>query len=149
MDKRWAERWATFFHIGNFPVGPGTAASFVGALLAVALSGAPVLYVLTFFIVVWMGYRSSGVMEEITGEKDPGRVVIDEVAGIMIAFFLLPVSWPVFWTAFFLFRAFDMFKIYPGKVFELKGGAHGIMMDDIIAGIYTNVIMHIVLWMVG
>ena len=69
--------------------------------------------------------------------------MIDEVAGMMVAFFLLPVKWPVIITAFFLFRAFDMFKIYPVNKFEgIEGGA-GVMMDDLIAGLYTNIVMQI------
>ena len=52
---------------------------------------------------------------------------------------------PVMWTAFFLFRAFDMFKIYPINKLEERGGGAGIMLDDIVAGIYTNIIMQIAL----
>jgi len=74
--------------------------------------------------------------------------VIDEVAGVMIAFFLLPQTWAVMWTAFFVFRAFDMFKIYPGNKLEGVKGSGGIMLDDIMAGIYTNIVMHVALRLV-
>jgi len=77
------------------------------------------------------------------GQKDPSCVVIDEVSGIMIAFFMLPMVWPVSIITFFLFRAFDMFKIYPVNKFEEMKGGTGIMMDDIIAGLYTNITMQI------
>jgi len=60
---------------------------------------------------------------------------------VMIAFFLLPVTPVVIITAFFLFRAFDMFKIYPVNKFEQMEGSTGVMMDDIIAGLYTNIVM--------
>ena len=67
----------------------------------------------------------------------------------MISFFLLPPTTSVLITAFFLFRAFDMFKIYPVNKFEpLKGGV-GVMMDDIIAGIYTFIVMHLALRFIG
>ena len=128
---------------------PGTAASLAGALLAVIFNQAWVFYVVLFAVVTVVGFKVSGRMEELMGEKDPGCVVIDEVSGILIAFFLLPVNWATFWTAFFLFRAFDMFKIYPANKFEAKGGAYGIMMDDIVAGIYTFVIMQIAVRLVG
>ena len=95
------------------------------------------------------GTGEDSAMEKITEKKDPGCVVIDEVSGIMIAFFLLPMTPAVIWTAYFLFRAFDMFKIYPVCKFEALGGGKGIMMDDIIAGIYTGVIMHIAVRIVG
>ena len=88
-------------------------------------------------------------MEAMVGRKDPGCVVIDEVAGVLIAFFLLPPVPNVLWTAFFLFRAFDMFKIYPANRFEACKGGTGIMMDDIIAGIYTNLVMHAALRVAG
>ena len=58
---------------------------------------------------------------------------------------MLPVRFPIMITAFFLFRAFDMFKIYPANKFEKLSGGAGVMLDDIIAGIYTNIIMHIAL----
>ncbi len=89
------------------------------------------------------GFLTAGRMEKIVAEKDPPCIVIDEVAGALIAFFMLPLSWPVFWSTFFVFRAFDMFKIYPANIFEKRNGACGVMMDDIIAGIYTNIIMQI------
>ena len=89
------------------------------------------------------GFIVSDRMERIVKQKDPSCIVIDEVSGVMIAFFLLPFSWPVIFTAFFLFRAFDMFKIYPVNKFEPMPGGVGVMMDDIVAGIYTNIVMHI------
>jgi phosphatidylglycerophosphatase A len=61
----------------------------------------------------------------------------------------LPLSWPVVITAFFLFRAFDMFKIYPvNRLEEIPGGV-GVMMDDIIAGLYTNLAMHLAIRLVA
>ncbi len=140
---------ATFFYIGDFPFGPGTAASLAGALLAVMFAPNKLLYILLFGVVTLAGFRSAGRMEEIAGKKDPGFIVIDEVSGILIAFFGLPLNWATFWTAFFLFRAFDMFKIYPVGKFEELGGAKGIMMDDIVAGIYTFAIMQIAVRLAG
>jgi len=91
------------------------------------------------------GIWASGKMEKLAGKKDPSCVVIDEVAGILIAFFLLPAQWPVIITAFFVFRAFDMFKIYPINRFEKLPGSWGIMMDDVVAGLYTNIVVHVAL----
>ena len=62
---------------------------------------------------------------------------------------LLPPAWPIIVTAFFLFRAFDMFKIYPVGLFERLEGSTGVMMDDIVAGLYTNIIMHIAIRLMG
>ena len=67
----------------------------------------------------------------------------------MIALFLLPLDWPVLITAFFLFRALDMFKLYPVNQMEKFEGGLGIMMDDIVAGVYTNIVMHIAIRWAG
>jgi phosphatidylglycerophosphatase A len=136
---------ATFFCIGYLPVAPGSIATVIGILISFALMGNPVMYAAVALMITVIGFAISGRAERVMGKKDPGCIVIDEVAGVMIACFLLPVSLPVLWTVFFLFRAFDMFKIYPGNKFEGLSGSSGIMMDDIVAGLYTNVVMHLAL----
>lgn len=149
MSDKVVKMLATFFYIGDFPLGPGTVASLAGALLAVMFQPNKFLYFFLFGVVTIVGFTVSGRMEEISGKKDPGFIVIDEVSGILIAFFGLPLNWATFWTAFFLFRAFDMFKIYPVGKFEELGGANGIMMDDIVAGIYTFAVMQIAVRLAG
>ena len=149
MKDDLVKMFSTFFYIGRWPAGPGTAASLAGALLAVILHKAVLVYIMTFAVVTLVGFLVSGRMEAIEGKKDPGCVVIDEVSGIMIAFFMLPLTWSTFWTAFFLFRAFDMFKIYPSGKFEELGGGTGIMMDDVMAGVYTFAVMQIAVRLVG
>ncbi|MDP8264904.1 MAG: phosphatidylglycerophosphatase A [Candidatus Aceula lacicola] len=134
---------STFFGIGYAPIAPGSVASVVAGILSVSLFGNMYLYVFVFLVVTIVGFLISGKMEPIVKEKDPSCVVIDEVSGVMITFFMLPKTWPVLITAFFLFRAFDMFKIYPANYFEKKPGGVGIMMDDIVAGIYANFVMQI------
>lgn len=132
---------ATFFYIGNIPPAPGSLASLAGALLAIALHGRVVAYLAAFFVITLIGFAVSGRMERIVGRHDPSCVVIDEVSGVLWAFFLLPPTPAVFWSAFFLFRAFDMFKIYPAGRMERLAGSVGIMADDLVAGVYTNLIM--------
>jgi len=139
---------ATFFYIGLLPKAPGSIATLAGVALCYALSGNMAVYVATFVVITIIGFMVGGDVERILGKKDPGCVVIDEVAGVMIAFFLLPQTWAVMWTAFFVFRAFDMFKIYPGNKLEGVKGSGGIMLDDIMAGIYTNIVMHVALRLV-
>lgn len=140
---------STFFYIGYFPIAPGSAASAVGILICYLLKDSLLIWGVVFVMITVLGFMAAGKMEELVGEKDPSCVVIDEVSGVMIAFFLLPFKWPVVVSAFFLFRAFDMFKIYPSNRLESLPGAAGIMTDDIMAGIYTNVVMQITLWIVG
>ncbi|HBG60898.1 MAG: hypothetical protein A2Y03_09260 [Omnitrophica WOR_2 bacterium GWF2_38_59] len=149
MSDKFARLMATWFYVGDFPVAPGTMASAVGMLICFILSAHPILYILFFVVITYIGFRASDITEGLVGTKDPSCVVIDEVAGVMIAFFLLPVTPPVFFTAFFLFRAFDMFKIYPVNKFEEMKGGVGIMMDDLFAGLYTNIIMHLAIRFAG
>jgi len=149
MQRKSIKMWSTFFYTGYSPVAPGTFASALGAAIAILLSGHWFFYILFSIFITVIGFRVSGIMEKIVKQKDPGCVVIDEVAGIMVAFFLLPVTPAIVMTTFFLFRAFDMFKIYPANVWENRGGAKGIMMDDIMAGVYTNIVMQIAVRFAG
>ena len=141
--------FSTFFYLGYFPFAPGSAASLAGVVLCYALKDHIGWYVAVWAVVTFLGFFFAGEMEKITEKKDPSCVVIDEVSGMMISLFLLPFNGPVVISAFFLFRAFDMFKIYPANKLESLSGACGIMMDDIAAGIYTNVIMQVVVRLVG
>lgn len=142
MAARIVPLLATFFYIGKCPVAPGTLTSIVGAFAAVILCPyPPVFYIFCILAVASAGFMVSGRMERLLGEKDPSCVVIDEAAGVLVAFFMLPPTLPVVLTAFFLFRAFDMFKIYPANKLEESGGALGIMADDLLAGFYTNIVM--------
>lgn len=145
MFNKISELLATFFYVGFLPGAPGSIATILGGLLAYALASNIGLYIAVTVLVTVAGFLVSGRAEKVMGKKDPGSIVIDEVAGVMIAFFLLPTTLPIFWIVFFLFRAFDMFKIYPGNKFEGLGGSAGIMLDDIIAGVYTNIVMHLAL----
>ena len=140
---------STFFYIGYFPKAQGSAATMAGVVIAYGLKDQPYFFAAVFLVITVLGFWSAGKMEKIVGEKDPSCVVIDEVSGVMLAFFMLPFKWPVVWTAFFLFRAFDMFKIYPANKLESMPGSAGIMMDDIMAGIYTNITMQMALRLVG
>ena len=144
-----AKLLSTFFYIGYSPLAPGSAASLAGVVICYALESHTALYLVVWALVTAAGFAFAGQMEKVAGKKDPSCVVIDEVSGMMIALFMLPFKWPVVISAFFLFRAFDMFKIYPANKMESLPGAAGIMMDDIVAGIYTNVVMQIVIKLVG
>ncbi len=149
MRNKLARFLASFFCIGFFPVAPGSLASAAGMLIYFALHRSLLFYCVVFIVITAAGFIVSDKAEKSSGLKDPSFIVIDEVSGVMIAFFMLPLTPPVIWTAFFLFRAFDMFKIYPVYKYEgLKGGV-GVMMDDVIAGIYTNLVMQAAVRLAG
>lgn len=135
----------TFLGVGYFPIAPGTVATAVGVGLAYLLKDNLWLYggvTLVFFLV---GVVAADIIEKNLNKKDPGIVVIDEVVGILISLAGLSFSWPVAICGFFLFRAFDMFKIYPINKLEALPGGIGIMLDDCLAGVYTNIILMIAL----
>jgi phosphatidylglycerophosphatase A len=149
MNDKIARLLGTWFYVGDCPVASGTAGSFAGLLLAVALQPFMIVYILATLLIIVVGIPAATIVEKQVGTKDPGIVVIDEVAGILLSLFLLPLRIDVLIVAFFLFRAFDMFKIYPSNEFEKFEGGIGIMMDDVVAGIYTNLIMQAAIRLAG
>lgn len=137
--------------VGYLPLAPGTFGSLVAVgvflLLAQGINGTLLLVVVLLAIVgatlagIWAGSRT----EALAGRKDPGKVVVDEVAGQWIA--LLPLAIFTHWSiitvivSFILFRFFDIVKPYPANRFqEFKGGL-GIMCDDLIAGVYAAIVV--------
>lgn len=131
---------------GRFPVAPGTAGTLAGVLLYLGIKGLPIavyasLCVLIFVIGIW----TAGRAETLLGRTDHPSIVIDEIAGLLVSLAFLPSTWPVVIAAFVLFRIFDIAKPFPLKrLQDLHGGA-GVMLDDIGAGICTNIILQIVL----
>jgi phosphatidylglycerophosphatase A len=137
--------FATVLGVGFLPFAPGTWATAVGTAMAYFLgSNLPVFTILLLVLLV-LGIMTTGIIEKQMDQKDPGILVIDEVVGVMIALWGLPMIWPVMISGFFLFRAFDMFKIYPINKLESQPGGWGIMLDDCLAGVYTNIILRIAL----
>lgn len=95
--------------------------------------------------ITFLGVWSAGAVEQIWG-ADPSRVVIDEVAGMCISLLFLPVKVKYLLCALILFRFFDIVKpLFIRKMEQLPGG-WGIMMDDVLAGVYTNMLLSAVVW---
>ena len=140
---------ATVFGVGYLPAAPGTWATVVGVVIAYYLGNNLAFYSILLVILLVLGIMTSGLLEKQLKQKDPGVVVIDEVVGVMIALWGLPLIWSVMISGFFLFRAFDMFKIYPINKLEAQPGGWGIMLDDCLAGVYTNIILRIALRCAG
>jgi phosphatidylglycerophosphatase A len=152
---------ATGFGSGLIPIGPGTCGSLVGLLIAYGLISFFILDVILLqncliivsailaAVGIWAGTRA----EKIFDRKDAGQIVIDEVCGQVISFvFIAPYlvrlgpQWRWWMIAgFVLFRIFDIFKPYPLKDLQHFTGGLGVMMDDIIAGIYAAAVMSLAL----
>ena len=133
--------------VGYLPLMPGTFGSLVGVGIFLLLSRTAVGLVVAIVVVTFAGIWAGTRTEELAGRKDPGKVVVDEVAGQLIA--TLPLVFVKQWSiaavmvSFVLFRFFDIVKPYPAnKLQDLKGGA-GIMFDDLVAGVYAAVLVTI------
>ena len=149
MKNFLIKSFATVFGVGFLPVAPGTWATAVGVGIAYCLGNNLPVYTIVVLVLLALGVITTGIVEKQLNQKDPGFLVIDEVVGVMIALWHLPLVWPVMICGFFLFRAFDMFKIYPINKLEALPGGWGIMLDDCMAGAYTNIILRIALRCAG
>jgi phosphatidylglycerophosphatase A len=137
LADRLALALASVGGAGYSPVAPGTAGSLVAAVLLwlIPFSG-PALAV-TLVAVVVAGVWASTRVERLTGAKDPGVIVIDEVAGMIVSVLALPRTPGVLAAAFVLFRIFDVWKPFPARQSQSLGGGAGVMLDDLIAGAYA------------
>jgi len=133
---------ATALGSGFTPAAPGTAGSILGILIFWFIPLGTALQIFITAVILIIGVWSSGFVEKEKG-KDPQIVVIDEVAGQWTALLFIPKEINWFIAAFLLFRLFDIAKPFPINRSQNLGGGWGIMIDDIIAGIYANVILQI------
>ncbi|ABB30441.1 phosphatidylglycerophosphatase A [Geobacter metallireducens RCH3] len=138
---------ASWFGTGFFPVASGTVGTLGAIPLYLVLARLPLwLYLLTlvpfFFLASWV----SGAAEREFGEKDSGKIVIDEVIGFLITMAGAPVHWRSIVIGFLLFRFFDIVKVPPARYFDrqVKNG-YGVVLDDVVAGIYACVVLHVIL----
>ena len=136
---------ATALGAGYAPIAPGTWGSAVGLLLWLVLPTSTLVQALVIIVVVAAGVWSGGVAERHFGRTDPGQVVIDEVAGMLVTLFLNPVGWVGAFVGFLLFRAADIVKPFPARRLERLHGGLGIMADDVMAGIYANLALRVIL----
>lgn len=134
----------TAFGVGYAPLAPGTAGSLL-ALVVIYLCSpvSPGLLLAAMVILFLLGVYSGGAVEKERGE-DPQIVVIDEVVGMGVSLLFLPRDWRLFLLAFLLFRLFDIRKPPPINASQRLPGGWGIMMDDVIAGVYALIVVQAV-----
>jgi len=134
---------ATGFYIGNIPVAPGTFGSLLGLPLCFALAGisaaSAVLWTLLFILfAVWIADAAEKILEQ----NDPGCIVIDEIAGMMVAFVGLPLNPFTVVIGFIIFRILDILKPFPIRDLDKRiPGGLGVVADDVAAGILTNLLL--------
>lgn len=120
---------------------PGTVGSLVTVVAVWLLPLTPTRIAGALVVVVLLGLWAGSRVERVLGRKDPGLIVIDEVAGMLLSVILLPHTITVLVTAFVLFRVFDVWKPFPARESQALTGGMGVMVDDLIAGIYTLVLV--------
>ena len=142
---------ATGFFIGTVPFAPGTFGSLLGLPLCFLLSRLNFLQSLIcilVFILFAIGIASAA--EKIIKQKDPGQIVIDEIAGLMVALAGLPFNLKTVLAGFIIFRVFDILKPFPIRILEKRvGGGSGIVLDDVLAGVYGNLIIRFAIYVTG
>lgn len=142
---------ATGFYTGRIPFAPGTWGSIFALIpwyFCRNLALAHYLIVLAAIFVV--GFLTAGSVEKILDKPDPGCIVIDEILGVFIALTLAP-NHPAAWVlGLVLFRAFDILKPFPVSWFDTRmHGGIGIMMDDVMAGIYALLCLQLIWLLIG
>jgi phosphatidylglycerophosphatase A len=136
---------ATGLGSGYSPFAPGTAGSVVGIALYIPFTFLPQAVLLVATILVFIiGTIASAKVEKALGE-DPSVVVVDEVVGMWVSLLFIPFSFRAVLFAFFFFRIFDIFKPPPARESEALKNGLGIMTDDVIAGVYANLVTRILL----
>jgi phosphatidylglycerophosphatase A len=132
---------ASVFGAGYAPVASGTVGSLVTAVAIWLLPLTPFRIAVALVVVTLLGIWAGGRVERVLGRKDPGLIVIDEVAGMLLSVLGLPRSLPVLISAFLLFRLFDIWKPFPARESQALTGGVGVMVDDLIAGVYALVLV--------
>ena len=134
----------SFFYLGHSPFTPGTFGSLGGVAVYYLVKDRVILYAFTMVFLFMLVWLFTAEAERIYKRKDAKMIVIDEASGMLLALFCVPYSLVSVIVGFILFRIFDITKIPPARQLEKFTGAYGIMLDDVIAAIYTNIILQMI-----
>ena len=146
---RLAAVFASALYVGYMPVASGTWGALwvpLGYYL-VPLSWFGTFVIAAAVVTTVLGIPAAGRCERFWG-GDPSKVVIDEVAGMAVTLLFLPVTGMIVWAGFFLFRFFDILKPPPVRQAERLPGGWGIMTDDLLAGVYANLVLRALILLV-
>lgn len=138
----------SFFGVGFFPFGQGTLASFLVCLIYLLFRFLFQSYPFEFFsllVVMVTSFALAPRISVIWKERDPSCVVIDEVVGMMLSLLFLPKNSTVILVAFVVFRFLDISKFPPINVFDKIKSPYGVVLDDVVAGIITNVLIRVLM----
>jgi len=139
---------ATWGYMGKFPWLPGTlgTAGAIPLVLLFAMAG-PSIYVVASLLFCVFAIWSAEGYEKIADTHDSREIVIDEVAGFLVTMAFVPLTWQTMLVGFVLFRLLDIFKPQPiGLVDERVDGGLGVVLDDLLAGLFANVLLQLGLY---
>ncbi|MBP7791869.1 MAG: phosphatidylglycerophosphatase A [Candidatus Goldbacteria bacterium] len=140
--------FTSFFGTGYFPKGSGTFATFCFLPVYYFLfrNMPPIIYLSVILVLIFLGIWASNYAIVIFKSDDPHKVVIDEVVGFLITMFFIPYSLKRLVIGFFIARILDIIKPWPAYQSQKLRGGNGIMADDVIAGIYGNILMWVLIF---
>jgi phosphatidylglycerophosphatase A len=144
FEGKW-QRWVAFgFGSGLSPVAPGTAGTLIGIPVVIFFQFLPtVVALLGALSIVLLSMWLAGVVTRQVGIEDHPSIVIDEIAGYVLAMTMIPLTWWTVISGFLIFRLFDIYKPPPiGWLDRNCTGGFGITADDVVAGIYANLTLH-------
>jgi phosphatidylglycerophosphatase A len=131
-------------YAGKSPVAPGTAGTVVGVFIYLGMKDLPPMhYAAACILVILIGMWAAGHAEIILGKTDSPSIVIDEIAGFLTAMFMVPSGLLFIVSGFVIFRVFDIMKPWPLKRLQELHGGPGVMLDDVGAGVYTNIVLQV------
>lgn len=138
---------ATLWGVGKIPKAPGTWGSLAAIPVVFALMKlGPILYMILTLIFIILAIFAADEYERQSAQHDSKEIVIDEVVGMLVAMTWLPQTVQTYLAGFFLFRFFDILKPFPISYFDRKvPGGFGVVIDDVVAGMITNLILQLVL----
>ncbi|MDD5155493.1 MAG: phosphatidylglycerophosphatase A [Candidatus Omnitrophica bacterium] len=144
MRKFIVKTLSTFFYVGYLPFIPGTFASIAALGVFFIVKDSLPVYLGVVSCLLVLGFLTAGQAEKFFRKKDHRAIVIDEVCGMLLSLLFIPYAPKIAVIAFFLFRLMDTVKPYPADRLQGLKGSIGVMSDDIVAAIYTNIILQAV-----
>jgi phosphatidylglycerophosphatase A len=142
MNEKLIKLLATGFASGLVPFAPGTIGTLVGVGICLICWSLPwLLRLLIVIFLLVLAIYIAGRAEQVYRKKDDQRIVIDEIAGFQVAMLPITITGLHLLVGFVLFRIFDILKPFPLRDLQKISGGLGIVLDDVAAGIYTGVLM--------
>ena len=145
-DKSWVAV-ATCFGLGRMPLAPGTFGIFPGIAIYLILHSVntdPFVYLIAIIALFLIGVHASTRAEIAYESKDDSRIIIDEIVSFPVTMFMIPLRWESLILAFFFNRLLDIKKPFPASRLHLLRRGWGVMLDDIVAAIYSNFLLQII-----